>query len=768
MFVFDDSESYNHFTAKHKIGSPGSGGSFNRIDTENVILVFNQGFTYNVPHEVTHALEYCNSNDRKLLSEGRAQYIQMLQKHELYASTLVALYHKISGITNELIAKSCYLNKDKNQFNDYILCAAVEAYLAEHNQNTFQTVLNDPVHGPGYLASKINLHDFKSFVETKATPAYMKKINALPVQCDKEIYAYQDRYGNQMHVSKAVIQTNDGPVVASPISTTLYANSIRTTLADRKFYMDIDLEYRYLKLVIYNGKKALVFCNKDGQKFSDTIMYQNEVQYITDNKKELTAEQKQNIKYDLTYLRPNNDLLQYDENTIFETKFPTNSKLAVKYKASILHDGTKITELSTAEIFCMQENNGRKYVIFRDPINEGQSVHPDGSAYLGLVGGKDIYLLSSIPHKDEYVTENHVHYKPSFRMNPKDTFAPDKLNNHPEKLMLQNVIVKNDGEAEETPPNSENSHSLYLERGKLLDNRGSDATHDDRYEVLLKNANNGKNATLSKESYHIIAYMGKNGKFTDKVLVIEQHGSTHRFQFPSEIDSLKLKTLGDSIVLVPCNKDGQENVLGMPKITDALRQIPADHLYTFKNPVHSPSRIVATGISNLSSDEDGTIFKIEIDPEAEKKCAPGHTCASYPVIQESSTNKTIGILPSNYNIYVDNTFNSINPNAAPEHQVYQQPSTVLVEHKSKDVFEIQQSKTAITNSNPANIVPISDSVKQYSRDAVDVPPSNSHIGKRSVDVVESHRSSDLYNQRHSDDVYSHYLFGESYDSNVSI
>ncbi|WP_341822932.1 hypothetical protein [Wolbachia endosymbiont (group A) of Clivina fossor] len=147
------------------------------------------------------------------------------------------------------------------------------------------------------------------------------------------------------------------------------------------------------------------------------------------------------------------------------------------------------------------------------------------------------------------------------------------------------------------------ANGVIVEKGKLLDNKGTDRTDDDVYEAVIKQG--GENLHAFKNMGFYITEKGD--------LFIHDHGANVRFQLPQSITHLKLVEKDGAYKLVPVTKDGDEHPIGMPNIPDEYRYIDPIFAHEYEKRDYSHKH-VNVGLINLEKYGSGKLFAIKYDP----------------------------------------------------------------------------------------------------------------------------------------------------------
>ncbi|MCA4775278.1 peptidase M2, partial [Wolbachia endosymbiont of Mansonella ozzardi] len=203
--------------------------------------------------------------------------------------------------------------------------------------------------------------------------------------------------------------------------------------------------------------------------------------------------------------------------------------------------------------------------------------------------------------RDEYFDEAHLHENellhPSVGHIQKDL----------DPLLIKGTRILSHKNSEHVQYSDEQRKGgVIVEKGGLLDNKGTDRTDDDVYEAVVKQG--GERLYKFKNMGFYISEEGD--------LFIHDHGANVRVQLPKSITHLKLVQKDDGYKLVPADADGNE-YNGIPDEYKYIDPIFA-HEYEKRDYSH---KYVNIGLINfdkylLNSDgrENGKLFAIKHDP----------------------------------------------------------------------------------------------------------------------------------------------------------
>ncbi|MDX5487633.1 MAG: peptidase M2 [Wolbachia endosymbiont of Andrena praecox] len=269
---------------------------------------------------------------------------------------------------------------------------------------------------------------------------------------------------------------------------------------------------------------------------------------------------------------------------------------------SIYDGNTKLGELlSESGFFKQVEGQTKETFVFED-ILHNLNVSYEGGAYMAVTKENGHHKASLIDgrtvERDEYFDEAHLHENEL--LHPSTGHIQKDL----DSLLLRGTKILNHQDSEHAQYSDEQkANGVIVEKGKLLDNKGTDRTDDDVYEAVVKQGD---------ERLHEFKNMGFY--ITEKGdLFIHDHGANVRFQLPQSITHLKLVEKDGAYKLVPVTKDGNEHPIGMPNISDEYRYIDPIFAHEYEKRDYSHKH-VNVGLINLEKYGSGKLFAIKYDP----------------------------------------------------------------------------------------------------------------------------------------------------------
>jgi len=271
---------------------------------------------------------------------------------------------------------------------------------------------------------------------------------------------------------------------------------------------------------------------------------------------------------------------------------------------SIYEGNTKLGELSSESGFFKQVEGQTKETFVFEDILHNLNTQYDGGAYMAVTKENGQYKASLIDgrtvERDEYFDEAHLHENEL--LHPSTGHIQKDL----DSLLLRGTKILNHQDSEHAQYSDEQkANGVIVEKGKLLDNKGTDRTDDDVYEAVVKQG---------EERLHEFKNMGFY--ITEKGdLFIHDHGANVRFQLPTSITHLKLVEKDGAYKLAPSDKYGTEyryDVRG-DDIPDEYRYIDPIFAHEYEKRDYSHKH-VNVGLINLEKYGSGKLFAIKYDP----------------------------------------------------------------------------------------------------------------------------------------------------------
>ncbi|MGL5028569.1 MAG: peptidase M2 [Wolbachia pipientis] len=595
-------------------------------------------------------------SDHKFNSQGSS--IDKTEAANLDLDKILSLEYSKDSEANSLVYKTghaliMYLQeKDPSLLRDYLDA------LRQGNSDESKSFLKD---------IKGHDTDFKSWLAENDTETAMEHLNALQVTKGDFIAIGQEIVGGEIkNVSyyKANIEKMDGENVGSfsPVEHVAFYDVARAIDRATNDTLDISKEYHFLKVVkTSDGQDKLTYSDQQGNEYRNSQEYKNQAlrilsKYDTEiknqvdefdnlnkergemyqkyHKGEITIEElrnEENTKYRPAFLKfdqlknkavdkiENNSqaakildgLVNIDPNLIRGTHIDLQEGKIFSMQAhgqgdmgalSIYDGNTKLGELlSESGFFKQVEGQTKETFVFED-ILHNLNVSYEGGAYMAVTKENGHYKASLIDgrtvERDEYFDEAHLHENEL--LHPSTGHIQKDL----DSLLLRGTKILNHQDSEHAQYSDEQkANGVIVEKGKLLDNKGTDRTDDDVHEAVVKQG--GENLHTFKNMGFYITEKGD--------LFIHDHGANVRFQLPQSITHLKLVEKDGTYKLVPVTKDGNEHPIGMPNISDEYRYIDPIFAHEYEKRDYSHKH-VNVGLINLEKYGSGKLFAIKYDP----------------------------------------------------------------------------------------------------------------------------------------------------------
>lgn len=595
-------------------------------------------------------------SDHKFNSQGSS--IDKTEAANLDLDKILSLEYSKDSEANSLVYKTghaliMYLQeKDPSLLRDYLDA------LRQGNSDESKSFLKD---------IKGHDTDFKSWLAENDTETAMEHLNALQVTKGDFIAIGQEIVGGEIkNVSyyKANIEKMDGENVGSfsPVEHVAFYDVARAINRATNDTLDISKEYHFLKVVkTSDGQDKLTYSDQQGNEYRNSQEYKNQAlrilsKYDTEiknqvdefdnlnkergemyqkyHKGEITIEElrnEENTKYRPAFLKfdqlknkavdkiENNSqaakildgLVNIDPNLIRGTHIDLQEGKIFSMQAhgqgdmgalSIYDGNTKLGELlSESGFFKQVEGQTKETFVFED-ILHNLNVSYEGGAYMAVTKENGHYKASLIDgrtvERDEYFDEAHLHENEL--LHPSTGHIQKDL----DSLLLRGTKILNHQDSEHAQYSDEQkANGVIVEKGKLLDNKGTDRTEDDVHEAVVKQG--GENLHTFKNMGFYITEKGD--------LFIHDHGANVRFQLPQSITHLKLVEKDGTYKLVPVTKDGNEHPIGMPNISDEYRYIDPIFAHEYEKRDYSHKH-VNVGFINLEKYGSGKLFAIKYDP----------------------------------------------------------------------------------------------------------------------------------------------------------
>ncbi|OEY86782.1 hypothetical protein BIY23_01975 [Wolbachia pipientis] len=675
VYIFDDRDDYKYLggIGNFNLGLGDEGGKFYKQGISGLpeIYVYQQGDVHNLKHELAHFLTHLATNGESLptvLSEGIADYFEHSADYKFGSQGSSIDVTQDKNLTLSEILKLEYSGDSEQNSLVYKTGHALVMYLQESEPYLLKNFIDSKrlgdIQNSEKFFNKIIESDnhFKNWLDANNTDVAMRDINALHVTKGEFIATKKETVDGEIkNVSyyKANIDNMKGENVGDfshieHISFCNYARAINKATND---YLDISKEYHFLKVIKNNdGEYRLIYCDKQGNDYRDTENYKAQAFMVIANhdehikrvvekfnkiSKQYTENQNDaDASYEAKYRSAYEKFNQYKNNAVkdysqmLEELITINPSLigniplqeGTMFSIRALGQGmtsalsvydendTKIGELlSEVGFFKQVEDQNKDSFFFSDTLHN-MHVKQDGGAYIGITKENGSYKASFIDGRtvksDEYFNVPHLHENELLNPSIRHIKAADL-----DSLQLQNIKIlshKNSQSAQYSEQQMEKE--IFVEKGKLLDSKGTDRTDDDVYEAIIKQETNPLYTFKNIGFYLTEEIRDVNGKVVnDSELFIHDYGKNIRFQFPKSITHLKLVRDEGKFKLVPCTKDGNENPGGMPDVSDEYRYIDPIFAHEYEKRDYSHKH-VNIGLINFDKYKPGTLFNIKFDP----------------------------------------------------------------------------------------------------------------------------------------------------------
>nr|WP_265025117.1 peptidase M2 [Wolbachia endosymbiont (group B) of Pammene fasciana] len=282
---------------------------------------------------------------------------------------------------------------------------------------------------------------------------------------------------------------------------------------------------------------------------------------------------------------------------------------------SIYDGNTKLGELSSESGFFKQVEGQTKETFVFEDILHNLNTQYDGGAYMAITKENGHYKASLIDgrtvERDEYFDEAHLHENEL--LHPSTGHIQKDL----DSLLLRGTKILNHQDSKHAQYSDEQRESgVIVEKGTLLDDKGTDRTDDDVYEAVVKQGGENLHAFKNMGFYITEEMKNERGEVVNgSNLFIHDHGKNVRYQLPEEVTHLKLVQKDDGYKLVPADERGNEYRYDAQGNT-----IPEEYKYI--NPVFAHEyekrdyshKHINVGLINLEKYAPGKLFTIKHDP----------------------------------------------------------------------------------------------------------------------------------------------------------
>ncbi|WP_353275848.1 peptidase M2 [Wolbachia endosymbiont (group A) of Pipizella viduata] len=311
------------------------------------------------------------------------------------------------------------------------------------------------------------------------------------------------------------------------------------------------------------------------------------------------------INIDSNLIRGTNHI-DLQEGKIFSIKALGHGN---KGALSIYDGNTKLGELlSESGFFKQVEGQTKETFVFEDILHNLNTQY-DGGAYMAITKENGQYKASLIDgrtvERDEYFDEAHLHENEL--LHPSTGHIQKDL----DSLLLRGTKILNHQDSKHAQYSDEQkANGVIVEKGKLLDNKGTDRTDDDVYEAVVKQGDERLHEFKNMGFYITEEVKNERGEITNgSNLFIHDHGKNVRYELPEKVTHLKLVQKDGQYKLAPSDSEGRE-YNGIP---DEYRYIDPIFANEYEKRDYSHKH-VNVGLINLEKYGSGKLFAIKYGP----------------------------------------------------------------------------------------------------------------------------------------------------------
>ena len=276
---------------------------------------------------------------------------------------------------------------------------------------------------------------------------------------------------------------------------------------------------------------------------------------------------------------------------------------------SIYDGNTKLGELSSESGFFKQVEGQTKETFVFEDILHNLNTQYDGGAYMAITKENGHYKASLIDgrtvERDEYFDEAHLHENEL--LHPSTGHIQKDL----DSLLLRGTKILNHQDSKHAQYSDEQRESgVIVEKGTLLDDKGTDRTDDDVYEAVVKQGGENLHAFKNMGFYITEEIKNERGEvINESNLFIHDHGKNVRFQLPGNVTHLKLVEKDGQYKLAPSDSEGRE----YSSIPDEYKYIDPVFAHEYEKRDYSHKHI-NVGLINLEKYAPGKLFTIKHYP----------------------------------------------------------------------------------------------------------------------------------------------------------
>ncbi|WP_353286908.1 peptidase M2 [Wolbachia endosymbiont (group A) of Anthophora plumipes] len=610
IYMFDDKDDYTHLGGSERFGSylGDEGGKCyykGEADVFAEMYVYQQGGVHNLQHEFAHGLTYLATGGKHLptvLMEGIADYFEHHSDHKfnsqgssidkteaenLDLDKILSLEYSKDSEANSLVYKTghaliMYLQeKDPSLLRDYLDA------LRQGNSDESKSFLKDI---KGHDA------DFKSWLDISKEYHFLKAVKTADGQVK---LTYSDQQGNEYQNSQEY--KNQALRILSK-----YDTEIKNQVDE---FDNLNKERGEMYQKYHKGEITIEeLRNEENTKYRPAFLKFDQLKNKAVDKIENNS-QAAKILDGLVNIDPNlirGTHIDLQEGKIFSMQAHGQGNMGA---LSIYDGNAKLGELlSESGFFKQVEGQTKETFVFED-ILHNLNVQYDGSAYMAVTKENGHYKASLIDgrtvERDEYFDEAHLHENEL--LHPSTGHIQKDL----DSLLLRGTKILNHQDSEHAQYSDEQkANGVIVEKGKLLDNKGTDRTDDDVYEAVVKQGDERLHEFKNMGFYITEEVKNERGEITNgSNLFIHDHGKNVRYELPEKVTHLKLVQKDGQYKLAPSDSEGRE-YNGIP---DEYRYIDPIFAHEYEKRDYSHKH-VNVGLINLEKYGSGKLFAIKYDP----------------------------------------------------------------------------------------------------------------------------------------------------------
>lgn len=404
-----------------------------------------------------------------------------------------------------------------------------------------------------------------------------------------------------------------------------YDKNLKKTYNDKLKVLDQERQEEYSKIDRELGEGKISYEECLGKYNSISSKYEKSKGFLLDKmintgSKQLKSTQtidvekmlEEMINIDSNLIRGTNHI-NLQEGKIFSIKALGHGDMGA---LSIYDGNTKLGELlSESGFFKQVEGQTKETFVFEDILHNLNTKY-DGGAYMAVTKENGHYKASLIDgrtvERDEYFDEAHLHENEL--LHPSTGHIQKDL----DSLLLRGPKILNHQDSKHAQYSDEQRESgIIVEKGTLLDDKGTDRTDDDVYEAVVKQESENLHEFKNMGFYITEEIKNERGEVVNgSNLFIHDHGRNVRYQLPEEVTHLKLVQKDDGYKLVPADEHGNEYRYDAQgnAISDEYKYIDPVFVHEYEKRDYSHKHINVSLI-NLEKYAPGKLFTIKHDPD---------------------------------------------------------------------------------------------------------------------------------------------------------